>query len=104
MDDDFLFSQQQQQQRQQQQQQQIAFGKSICIGQKTWGKMFKHDWTFSICCFLQMGVETKQQLHSLKLTFSPLKLDGWNTRPSFWGPAYFQGLLLLVSGSVVISQ
>ena len=26
-----------------------------------------------------------------KLTFSHLKMDGWNTRPSFWGPAYFEG-------------
>ena len=37
---------------------------------------------------------------SLKLTFSPLKMDGWNTIVSFWGPDYFQGLWLLVSGSV----
>ena len=22
---------------------------------------------------------------------SPLKMDGWNTIVSFWGPAYFQG-------------
>ena len=29
---------------------------------------------------------------------SPLKMDGWNTIVSFWGPAYFQGLWLLVSG------
>ena len=29
---------------------------------------------------------------SLKLTASlPLKMDGWNTIVSFWGPAYFQG-------------
>ena len=28
-------------------------------------------------------------------------MDGWNTIVSFWGPAYFQGLLLLVSGRVV---
>ena len=27
-------------------------------------------------------------------------MDGWNTIVSFWGPAYFQGELL-VSGSVV---
>ena len=27
-------------------------------------------------------------------------MDGWNTILSFWGPAYFQRLLLLVSGSV----
>ena len=32
---------------------------------------------------------------------SPLKMDGWNTIISYWGPAYFQGLLLLVSGRVI---
>ena len=31
---------------------------------------------------------------------SHLKMDGWNTIVSFWGPAYFQVRLLLVSGSV----
>ena len=32
----------------------------------------------------------------------PLKMDGWNTILSYWGvKAYFQGLLLLVSGRVV---
>ena len=39
---------------------------------------------------------------TLKLTVSlHLKMDGWNTIVSFWGPAYFQGRLLLVSGSVL---
>ena len=28
-------------------------------------------------------------------------MDGWNTIVSFWGPAYVQGLWLLVSGSVI---
>ena len=37
---------------------------------------------------------------SQKLTARPLKLDGWKMILSFWGPAQFQGLLLLVSGSV----
>ncbi len=41
-------------------------------------------------------------LPSLKLTFSPVKLDGWNTSLSYWVSAYFQGLWLLVSGSVVL--
>ena len=36
---------------------------------------------------------------SLKLTW-PLKMDGWNTILSYWVSAYFQGLLLLVSGRV----
>ena len=27
--------------------------------------------------------------HSLKLTFSPLKMDGWKTIVSFWDSAYF---------------
>ena len=35
-----------------------------------------------------------------KTNSSPLKMDAWNTSyVSFWGPAYFQGCLLLVSGS-----
>ena len=38
--------------------------------------------------------------HSLKLTY-PLKMDGLKTILSFWGPAYFQGLLLLVSGRLI---
>ena len=29
-----------------------------------------------------------------------LKMDGWTTIVSCWGPVYFQVLLLLVSGSV----
>ena len=29
---------------------------------------------------------------------SPLKMDGWKMQPSFWGPAYFQGAKMLVSG------
>ena len=31
---------------------------------------------------------------------SHLKMDGWNTILSFWGPVYFQRSLLLVSGNV----
>ena len=31
------------------------------------------------------------KLPSRKLTFSPLKMDGWNRIVSFWGPACFQG-------------
>ena len=59
-----------------------------------------------------------QRLHALKFKVAPekkggsiltlpetnsshLKMDGWNTIVSFWGPAYFQGLLLLVSGRVI---
>ena len=30
-------------------------------------------------------------------------MDGWNTIVSFWGPAYFQGRLLLVLGRVTVS-
>ena len=41
-------------------------------------------------------------LPSLKLTFSHLKMDGWNTIVSFWGPAYFQVLKTLVSGRVAL--
>ncbi len=40
-------------------------------------------------------------LHLLKLTASlPLKNGGWETIRSFWDTAYFQVLLLLVSGRV----
>ena len=43
-------------------------------------------------------------LPSLKLTASlPLKMDGWNTILSYWVEAYFQGLLLLVSGRELLS-
>ena len=38
--------------------------------------------------------------HSLKLTFSHLKMEGWKTILSFWVLAYFQVLLLFVLGSV----
>ncbi len=31
-------------------------------------------------------------------------MDGWNTIVSFWGPAHFQGLLLLVSGRVFFTH
>ena len=42
------------------------------------------------------------RLPSLKLTVTVRtpKMDGWKTIVSFWGPAYFQGLLLLVSWRV----
>ena len=38
----------------------------------------------------------KLEIPSLKLTFSHLKMDGWNTILSFWDFAYFQVRLLLV--------
>jgi len=34
--------------------------------------------------------------HSLKLTFSPLNKDGWNTILSYWDFAYVQGELLVI--------
>ena len=34
--------------------------------------------------------------------FSHLKIDGWKRILSFWGPTYFQALLLLVSGRVYV--
>ncbi len=45
-------------------------------------------------------------LPSLKLTASlPLKMDGWNTILSYWGPGLFSGAnLLLVSGMVFTVQ
>ena len=48
------------------------------------------------------NVGKDQRLHSLKLTASlHLEMDGWKTIVSFWGPADFQGLLLLVSGECI---
>ena len=44
-------------------------------------------------------------IHFPKTNSSHLKMDDWNTIVSFWGVyAYFQGLLLLVSGRVLLSQ
>ena len=56
-----------------------------------WG--YPHLHVFAGCSFRRL-------VHSLKLTFSPLKIDSWNTILSFWGPAYFQELVLLVLGRV----
>ena len=36
-------------------------------------------------------------LASLKLTFSPLNMDGWKMILSFWGPAQFLGSSFAVS-------
>ncbi len=47
----------------------------------------------------------KHRVHEIALpetNSSPLKMDGWNTILSYWFSAYFQGLLLLVSGRVPI--
>ena len=61
----------------------------------------------------QMGITVKTQcraLHFLLINLSiilpetnssHLKMDGWNTILSFWGPAYFPVRLLLVSGRVL---
>ena len=35
---------------------------------------------------------TRREIPSLKLRFSPLQMDGWNTILSYWVSAYFQGL------------
>ena len=40
--------------------------------------------------YLEDHPRTCKWLPSLKLTFSHLKMDGWNTIVSFWGPAHFQ--------------
>ena len=40
-------------------------------------------------------------LHSLKLTFSHLKIDGWNTKFPFETPAYFQVRKCYISGRVL---
>ena len=35
----------------------------------------------------------KSVVPSLKLTFSPLKMDAWNTSLSYWGPGLFSGAM-----------
>ena len=37
----------------------------------------------------------------LKLTYH-LEIDGWKTILSFWGPAYFQGVMLVFGGCIYI--
>ena len=52
---------------------------------------------------LRTVIHMSSTLPSLKLTFSPLKMDGWNTvLTSFWGVnrPIFRWRLLLVSGRV----
>ena len=57
--------------------------------------------TSFMAVFLLMSMFVFGHVPSLKLTFSPLKMDGWNTSLSYLGEtAYFQGLRLpLVSGA-----
>ena len=43
-------------------------------------------WRYSKTFFIQGS------FHILTYNSSHLKMDGWNTIVSFWGPAYFQGL------------
>ena len=50
--------------------------------------MKRHFWRLEALNRLLRGL---QVLPSLKLTFSPLKMDGWNTIVSSWVSAYFQG-------------
>ena len=56
-----------------------------------------HKWWFHKGDFLFMLFLFQHvlRLPSLKLTFSPLKMDGWNTILSYWVLAYFQVLLLM---------
>ncbi len=50
---------------------------------------------------MQQQQQKQKALPTLPETNSShLKMDGWNTIVSFWGPAYFQALWLLVLGSV----
>ena len=51
------------------------------------------------------GIESVKNIKKSRTTTpetnsSPLKMDGWKMILSFWGPAYFQVLLLLVSGKL----
>ena len=51
--------------------------------------------------FISTKPPCRMKLRSLKLTCSPLKMDGWNTIVSFWSKfGLFSELLLLVSGRV----
>ncbi len=43
---------------------------------------------------------SNRKIPSLKLTFSNLKMDGWNTIVSFWDGLFSGAGKLLVSGSV----
>ena len=54
------------------------------------------NWKIHILTANHMG------LPSLKLTFSPMKMDGWNTIVSFWD-GLFSGAML-VSGRVIFHQ
>ncbi len=45
-----------------------------------------------------MGLFSVIELPSMKLTFSPLKMDGWNTIVSFWDGLFSR--VMLVSGRV----
>ncbi len=48
----------------------------------------------------QVGI-FKGQVPSLKLTCSPLKMDGWKTIPSIWGNRPIFRCELLVLGRVI---
>ena len=49
-------------------------------------------------CLSVEGLESQQKKVLLdqgtlpETNSSPLKMDGWNTIVSYWGPAHFQGL------------
>ena len=44
----------------------------------------------------------KKTLPETKPASLPLKINGWKMIAFVWGPAYFQGRLLLVSGRVTL--
>ena len=46
--------------------------------------------------FVFQGVMILDKVTLPETNSSPLKIGGWKTGPSFWGPAHFQVLLLLV--------
>ena len=71
--------------------------KTVTKKTKTWRSK-------SLCiCLVFCWSQLQLKMPSLKLTFSPLKMDGWKIT-SFWGQkAYVQGLLLLGLGTVTES-
>ena len=61
-------------------------------------------WEVSVLSFPDVFWGEMIDIPSPKLTFSPLRMDGWKTFSFHFGgkQPYFQGRLLLVSGSVLV--
>ena len=53
---------------------------------------------------MNFDLQPKQRITLPETNSSPLKTDGWKMILSFWGPAYFQGRLLLNFGGVLSQE